>query len=420
MPILFILGVLGLILQVAVIVFTVEKNTNYTLKTKDNSYNISEHLEVIDDISYYNIGITDRDGQAYTVFLQKNLNKQTEIIRDIKTFKSNNLSCIFPVFRRNITGNVTCLYDGEAVSYDYLKQINNEDIKVIINELKEQKYNHNSWDEKNSSIEKLYSQGRGIEVYKDNILKDYIFLIWRYKGLYILNNEELLIKDYLAKDVYDNSLSAIVGRYYVTAYKNTDTFKVSELIYYNTKDLGKGEIILQDATSSEIYFNGVVDNVLYMTDVGNKKQFSISPSLEKATEIGNVDEGFITFVDGEKKVVSANEFLSEKVYFSNAVVSNKKISNKYGKDKKIKKDGAFYYFKTNSGKFYRSHVDSPDKAEVLFQFSNLIDWKVKNGAILFADGDMVYFYNEDTGILPIANNKELLYNNNNIIDFWKK
>ena len=157
-----------------------------------------------------------------------------------------------------------------------------------------------------------------------------------------------------------------------------------------------------------------------MTDVGNKKQFSISPSLEKATEIGNVDEGFITFVDDEKKVVSANEFLSEKVYFSNAVVSNKKISNKYGKDVEIKKDGAFYYFKTNSGKFYRSHVDSPDKAEVLFQFSNLTDWKVKNGAILFADGDMVYFYNEDTGILPIANNKELLYNNNNIIDFWKK
>ena len=31
-----------------------------------------------------------------------------------------------------------------------------------------------------------------------------------------------------------------------------------------------------------------------------------------------------------------------------------------------------------------------------------------------------YLYNEKEGLLPIANNKELLYNSKNIIDFWKK
>lgn len=420
LPILLIIGVLGLVLQVAVNVFIVEKDSNYAIKTKDNHYNIEEHLEVIDNVSYYNIAITDKDNQVYTIFLEEDFNKQTEVVRDIRTFKSNNLNCIFPVFRRNVTGSVTCLYNGETVSYNYLKQIGNQDVKTIIEQLKNEKFKHKSWEDKTSSMEKLFAAGRGIDVYKDNILNGYTFLIWRYKGLYILKSDELLIKDYLEKDVYDNSLSAIVGRYYVTADKRTDTFRVSELVYYNTKELGRGKIVLPDATSSDIYFNGVVGNVLYMTDVGNKKQFVINPATEKVTEVGNVDKGFITFVDGEKKDVTANEFLTTRVYFNNANIQNEVISKKYGTDVQIKKDGAFYYFKCSNGKFYRSHINSPEHAEVLFMFNNITDWKVKNGDILLAAGDMIYFYNEDEGILPIANNKELLYNYNNIIDFWKK
>ena len=100
MPILIIIAILGLVLQAVVIVFTVEKNAEYTLLTEDNEYQIKEHLEVIDDESYYNIGITDKEGSVYTVFLKKNLNKQTEIIRDIRTFKTDNISCIYPIFRR--------------------------------------------------------------------------------------------------------------------------------------------------------------------------------------------------------------------------------------------------------------------------------------------------------------------------------
>ena len=119
MPILLILGFLGLILQVAVNVFITEKKSEYTLKTKDNSYSITEHMEVINNISYYDIGITDKEGSVYTVFLKKNLNKQTEIIRDIRTFKTDNVSCIYPIFRRDVTANLTCLFDGEVVSFDY-------------------------------------------------------------------------------------------------------------------------------------------------------------------------------------------------------------------------------------------------------------------------------------------------------------
>ena len=164
-PILFIIAILGLVLQAVVIVFTVEKTSEYTLLTKDNEYQIKEHLEVIDEESYYNIGITDKEGSVYTVFLKKNLNKQTEIIRDIRTFKTDNVSCIYPIFRRDVTANLTCLYDGEVVSFDYLKQIGNKDINGIVDVLKSEEYTHKSWDDKESTKKKLYAEGKGIEVF---------------------------------------------------------------------------------------------------------------------------------------------------------------------------------------------------------------------------------------------------------------
>lgn len=418
-PILLILALLGLILQIAVNVFVNEKSSEYTLKTDDNVYNITEHLEVVDNISYYNIGVTDKDGIVYSVFLEEDFNKQTEIIRDIKTFKANDVSCIFPIFRRDVTSNVMCLYDGEAVSYDYLKQIGNNDIDDIIKQLKSDGYNHNSWDKKESKKVDLYADGKGIEVYQDNVLEDYIFLIWRYSGLYILKDDECLIKDYLDNDIYDNSLSAIVGKYYVTANRSDNNLRISEFYYYNTKDLGKGSITLPSATSSNFYFNGVYKNKWYLTDIGNKKQFTIDPAYEKVEEVGNSEVGFISIENGEKKVVPATKFLTQHVYF-NGLVTNEKITAKYGESLEIKKDGEFYYFKTSDGKMYRAHENYPTDAEVLFQFNNITEWKVKNGDILVAAGEMVYFHNEKEGLVPIAYNKELVYNNNNIIDFWKE
>ena len=299
MPILLILGFLGLILQVAVNVFITEKKSEYTLKTKDNSYSITEHMEVINNISYYDIGITDKDGIFYSLFVEEDFNKQTEVIRDIKTFKSNNLSCIFPVYRRNVTGNVTCLYNNEAVSYSYLKQIKNPDIENVITQLKGEKYSHNSWDRKDVAKNKLYNEGREIEVYQENILKDYVFLIWRYRGLYILKSDDSVIKDYLEEDIYDNTMSAIAGRYYVTAARRGLDSGVSSFYYYNTKDLGKGEIIMKETTSSDVYFNGVYDEKVYMTDIKNKKQYSIDPAYEKTEVVGNENDGFINIVDGK-------------------------------------------------------------------------------------------------------------------------
>lgn len=400
-------------------VFVTDKETVYVLKIRDNKYSITEKLTVIDDVSFYDFMVTGEDEDVYSFSYSGDFNKQTEIIKDIKYFKSGDTACIFPIYKREKIGDVSCVYDNNQVSYSYLKQINNSDIDVITNRLKEDGYKSDNWNRDISSKESLVKDGRGIDVYKNNIPVDYTFLMWRYKGLYILNNKEQVIKDYLEYDHYDNQLSALVGRYYVSAVKNDKSDRIEELVYYNTKEFGKGTIPLLEATSGEYYFNGVYKNKLYMTDVDKGKQFSIDPTYEKVEEVGNKNSYFVNVVDGELKEVKANEFLKEKVYFDN-YIDNEDIIKRYGEDVEIVKVRKFYYFRTSAGEVYRSHEDNVLKTELLFKFDNLNEWKVVNGDILVVAGDTMYFYNDLYGLMPIAVNSELKYNHHNICDFWKK
>lgn len=417
-PIILIVTISILVLQVLANYFITERSTEYMIKTDDNLYTINENLTVVDDVQYYDFEVNDNNENSFTFSFVGNLNKQKEIIKDIKYFKSDNLTCIYPVFKRNEVGDVECLYNGEQVSYSYLKQINNSNIETVITKLNEEGFENNKWNDKSTTTTLLSYDSRKINVYQENILEDYTFLIWRYRGLYILKSEKSVIKDYLEHDQYDNSLSALVDKYYVSADPNTENFKLSELVYYNVDGLGKGKIYLKDSTSLNYYFNGVFDKKLYMTDVGLGIQYKIDPFLEKVEEVGSKASGFVTVKDGELVTVSANEFLNDKVYFTDSV-TNDEIVAKYSNIVDMKKVRKFYYFRTSDGKVYRTHEDNIDSAELLFEFNNLTEWVVKNGDILVVAGDMVYFYTDDTGLSPIAQNSELIYNHKNICDFWE-
>lgn len=417
LPILIVLVFLSLVLQVVVNVFVKEKDSKYVLKNGDIKYTIQENLSVIDDESYYDFNVVDSNELLYTFSFKADFNKQTEIIRDIEFVSTDNLSCIFPIYKHGQYSDVYCLYNGEQVSSSYLKQINNYDFLMVTNKLKTLKYSNNKWDTNIVKTTRLEEEGRGIDFYQENILDDYTFLMWKYKGLYILKNNDAVVKNFLEYDQYENNLSALVGRYYVTV-DYQESSAVSEFTYYNTKEFGRGKIVFPDKTSDNYYFNGVYNNKLYMTDIDAQKQYEIDPAYEKVVEVGNDEKGFMNLKDNKLVNVDASLFLEEKVYFSE-YVTNDAISHKYG-DVYIIKNRKFYYFKTDDGRLYRAHEDNIEKTELLFKLDNFTEWKVKNGEVLAVAGDTMYFYNDVYGLLPIAVNSELKYNHYNICDFWKK
>ena len=59
------------------------------------------------------------------------LNRQSRIIKDIISFNKNDLYCIAPVFKNNYIENIVCKYKNELVTYNYLKQVGNNDVDEL-------------------------------------------------------------------------------------------------------------------------------------------------------------------------------------------------------------------------------------------------------------------------------------------------
>lgn len=411
--VLLFLAVLMLVFQFFVTLFIHSHVSEYSIKTSDNDYEVVEKFKQKKDESVYHFSVVDHNQNEYTFSMEHDFNKQSRVLKNIYYFSKNGLNCIFPIYKREVSGDISCLYKGEQVSYSYLKQISNHDILEMVQDITKKGYRSPSW--------KVSDYGKKFEtilLYEDNLVDDYIFTMWFYKGIYIIKDGKVLRKDILEKDSYENVYSFLIDKYYVTA--NTDSFPsdISEFYVYNIHDLGKSTVELGYTVSKDIYYNGVYDKWLYFTDPSFKKQYRLQPSSLKVEEVGNEELGYQVVEGGEMKRVSAKDFFGNKVYF-NTFIQDEDLRKKYGA-LEILQDDDFYYYKTEDGRIYQLDKEKKRKPLLLFQFSDIKQWKVKNGSILVVVGDTVYFYQERFGLRPIAVNSELLYNYKNICDFMEK
>ena len=402
--IIFVLGLFYLIFQFVVNLFIKTHEVNYSIITDNNEYSISEYYN---ENGYY-FNVTDKNKKKFNFYYDGEYNKQEEIISDIKYYKTDDLICVFPIYKKNDTGNLSCILNNEQVSYSYLKQINNISILNIVEKLKEIGYDSKEW---------KYSEGSKVKdniyVYNKNIDDNYLYTIWFYKGIYIINNKEIIKKQLLDYDSYENKLSRLVGKYYVTF--NTDkknNYQYYEIITYNIQDGGKKTIELQNI-SMNVYVNGVYDNKMYFTDIDSKVQYVVDPyenSIKKS-------EYFMYYDNGKLEKIDKNKFFDSEKIFSE-FVSNDKISSRYG-DVEIKKYRDNHYFKTDDGRVYEIINDNYSVPILLFKLDNLVEWDVRYGIVSGISKDTLYTYTNNSGLRKIVVNKELIYNYDNIYDFMK-
>ena len=220
-----------------------------------DKYKVNEHFYINKEHKYdFTI---NKDKENYTYTLNKDLSKENRIIKNIKTFKSNNLVCIVPIYNKNIDLNVYCDLDNQEVSIDYLIKTYNEDFKVIKKKIKKYKINY-----PNSS--KVYKKYKKNTVFYENILDNYNYYIWSYKGILVLNNKELKYQKVLNYDLYDNIMATSIDRYYVI-FENTDVNGIKNIYYYDSKKNKLNTFKLKDKIDKDSYINGVVNNIIYVT-----------------------------------------------------------------------------------------------------------------------------------------------------------
>lgn len=386
-------------MMIPIIIKTFQKKHNVEYKV--GKYNINEKFYIEEKSHNYEFKITNKK-ETYSFILNSNVNKRKKIIKDIKIYKKNNIKCIIPIYVKDISKDIYCLENNNQVSNYYLKD--NDNFKSIIEDTKKYKVNLPSDSEK-------YKEFKKIKVYQNNINDNTAYIIWNYKGIYILKNNELKQQKFLNYDLYDNIMSTTTSNYFVL-FENSNVMGIEKIHYYDIKNDKYKIFKLKDKISKDSYINGVYDDLIYVTDNKKKIQYTINIKKEKIEEVGKEELGYIKYTNNKKEEMNKSDFFMKEQLFDNEKIENKKITN--SKDL-VKEDQIYYYLDNN--KFYKN-INGYNSI-LLFELDNIKDWKINNKDLIIFVDDLVYIYNDELGLRKIIEYNELNYNYKNIVKYWK-
>ena len=384
---------------IPIIIKTFQKKHN--VEYKIGKYNINEKFYIENKNHNYEFKITNKK-ETYSFILNNNVNKRKKLIKDIKIYKKNNIKCIIPIYVKDISKNIYCLENNNQVSNYYLKD--NDNFKSIIEYTKKYKVNLPSDSEK-------YKEFKKIKVYQNNINDNTAYIIWNYKGIYILKNNELKQQKFLNYDLYDNIMSTTTSNYFVL-FENSNVMGIEKIHYYDIKNDKYKIFKLKDKISKDSYINGVYDDLIYVTDNKKKIQYTINVKKEKIEEVGKEELGYTKYTNKKKEEMNKSDFFMKEQLFDNEKIENKKITN--SKDL-VKEDQIYYYLDNN--KFYKN-INGYNSI-LLFELDNIKDWKINNKDLIIFVDDLVYIYNDELGLRKIIEYNELNYNYKNIVKYWK-
>lgn len=377
-----------------------EHEVSYTI----DKYNIKEHF-YINNNHYYDLIIT-KDKENYTYTLDKNLSKEKRIIKSIKTFKSNNLICIVPTYNKKIEKNIYCNLNNKEISIDYLLKTNNDDFKTIKKKVKKYKINY-------PSASKTYTKYKKNTVYKENILDGYNYYIWNYKDILVLNNKELKYQKVLDYDLYDGIMATTIDRYYVL-FENTSVNGIEKVYYYDGRNNRLNSFKLKEKLAKDSYINGVVDNIIYVTDRKNKKEYKINIKSQTIERIDD-DINYIVYENNNKKELPKSEFFMNDQYFDNTYIKDNEVTDSL---ELIKVNNYYYYYKNN--KIYKALDTNKKHSKLLLELDDIKEWNVYNDTIIIMADNSIYEYTEKEGLRKIVKSNELKYNYKNIYKIGKK
>ena len=401
-PIIISLALLSLAIQFLVVFFTKHHEVKYSIIDNNNKYMIYENFNN-ERGTKYEFKVEDNNN-SYVFSYNGNLNKQENIIKDIKYYNEGDLNCIVPIYKNNEAGYFSCYSNEQQVSHSYLMQKGHSSINKFFDDASK-KYNFIRVSDKQEKIDNFY-------VYKDNILDNVIFTMWSYKGFYLINNKRIEEKEFLTKDQYQNSYSKLIDKYYISAdIDSISNFEFTKFYIYDLTDGSRVAVDLETYIAQDF-------NKLYYTDYRTNKQFVLDPDKANVSLVGDASIGFKYF-DGKKLTTlkDAAEFSNKRYFETNSY--NEKLSKKFD-ILEIRKNEDIIFFRTKDGKFYKVYENMLDNPILLFEFSNVSEWKVSKDSLLVVVDNYLYYYSDDSGLLPIISSNELRYNYKNICDFMKK
>lgn len=393
-------------LIIAVIILTIPIIYKMMIQKKETTYKVGnfqvkENFHITNKKHYYDFSITNKKEQ-YSFSLEMKMNKRTKIIKEIKLYQEKDVTCIIPIYKKNIEKEIYCRKGNKQVSKEYLKE--DASFNKILKKIKKYKIPEIT----NSDTKKEF---KNVTIYKNNIPENHTLLIWDYKGIILINKEKETYQKFLKNDLYDNIMATTTNRYFVL-FENTSVNGIQTIHYYDLKkekyETMKPEIMI----NKDSYINGVVDNEIYVTDRKAEKQYSINIKKETIKEVGNETAGFIKWMNNKKETVDKKSFLKEDQLFQNERMKNKKVT----KSSDLIKEGNVYYYKEGNSLY--EQIEKNNKV-LLLEEEKIEEWNVFEKEVLIRKDGSLYLYNDTYGLKKLIDYNELNYNYNHIYYLWK-
>ena len=169
---------------------------------------------------------------------------------------------------------------------------------------------------------------------------------------------------------------------------------------------------LEDKISKDSYINGVENDLIYVTDRKNKKQYAINIKKKTCKEVGNEENDFILYKNHQGKYIPLKDFFQQDHYFQNERIINSKITD----SPDLIMEGDYYYFKEEDN-FYQQMKDG--NKVFLFNEPNIKEWMVQEEELILKREDSIYLYKDQSGLQKVIEYNELKYNDNAIYYLWK-
>jgi len=401
-PLIVILSIFSTLYQYVIVYFQNSHEITYELAKDNKSFKVQEIYKKTKNEDGYFFNIVSDDKKEFLFYVDNQYNKQKKVISQIEYYEKDDYLCIYPMDKNERYGFEILCNDGKEIySYDYLnKKI---DLKEFLVKLKlTDKYNEDI-------TEKIVDND--VVFYKNNFYDNEYLNLYRYKYLDVFNKGELKSIHFSNNDIYKNNLGAYINNYFIVPIVDTNkTISKYFIIDCMTKE---SEIIyFEEPISDNLYIIGIFNDNLYIFDLDNKVEYEIN-TKGSFKIVGNVEQGFGIYENGEWTKKSITEFVNDRITIENKI----DVDLNYDYSKIYENNNAYYIVENN--KIYKIYKNKINNRILLLEIEDYIDLQIENDRIYYISNEYLYRYDK-YGIKRLVNNNEFKYNNYNIYHVYNE
>ncbi len=399
------LGIISLVLtilyfglQISIINLKHGHHVTYIIKDGKNSITVDELYirNIKNEKNNYYLKFKVQD-EEFNLQLYTDFKKHNYIVKDIKYYKDSKYKCIYPIFKdKKGHTDFICFNQNYYINYTDIKGTDKK-LDDYVKSIKEYKTYDSKIDAKEST-----------KIYNDNLIKNHYIAYETYRGVYLVNsNKTIKLFD---RDIYTNDVHLFLDNYYLTA-DYSDKYIFNYMYLINIKNGEKYKIKSNKAISLDSYIMGGKDNLVYLLDRSNKKEYLINTSDKDINLLSDNEE--ITILENNKqKKMNIYEAINNKITFNNYKIdSNDKTYFRVDKVGNVLSGYYYLYKKVNDGyEVYRSCVQDKNKLFYITTISDIDNIYYVDDYIYFKDEEYIKYYHDTRGIKVVVKNNEFKYN----------